>query len=180
MTEIVRIRPVAEAELDLLELLFEDPDEASEYGFFGHRNPGGLHREFAEKGFISADRGRLAVALGGAGKTGEFIGEVSWHRVQTGPTSFSWNIGIGLLARARGQGHGTRAQRLLAEYLFAHTQVNRIAADTEVSNLAEQRSLAKAGFTREGTLRGACFRGGRWRDMASYSILRADVDPGNR
>lgn len=178
MTQLVRIRPVTEAELDLLELLYGDPGEASEYGFFGYKSLGGLRRGFAEDGLISQDHGRLAVVLGGAGEAGEFIGEVSWRKAVTGPTSFSWGIGIGLLARARGQGHGTRAQRLLAEYLFAHTQVNRIAAETEVGNLAEQRSLEKAGFTREGTLRGSCFRAGRWRDMASYSIVRADVDPG--
>jgi RimJ/RimL family protein N-acetyltransferase len=178
VTRLVHIRPVVEAELDRLELLYEDPDEASQYGFFGYQNTGELRRGFAEKGFISEDHGRLAVALGGAGEVGEFIGEVSWHKAQTGPSSFSWNIGIGLLASARGQGYGTRAQRLLAEYLFAHTQVNRIAAETEVDNLAEQRSLEKAGFTREGILRGSCFRAGRWRDMASYSILRAEVDLG--
>ncbi len=178
MTKLVRLRPVAETELDLLELLSGDPGEASEYGFFGYRNPGRLRRDFAGKGFISDDDGRLAVVLGGAGAAGEFIGEVSWHRAVTGPGSFSWNIGIGLLASARGQGHGTRAQRLLAEYLFAHTQVNRIEAGTEVGNAAEQRSLEKAGFTREGILRGSCFRAGRWRDMVSYSIVRADVDLG--
>ena len=118
------------------------------------------------------------MALGGADEVGEFIGEVSWHQAVTGPSSFSWDIGIGLLARARGQGYGTQAQRLLAEYLFAHTQLNRVAAETDVGNLAEQRSLEKAGFTREGTLRGSCFRAGKWRDMASYSIVRADVDLG--
>jgi RimJ/RimL family protein N-acetyltransferase len=117
VNELVHIRPVIEAELDLLALLYEDPDEASLYGFFGYQNPGGVRRDFAEKGFISKDHGRLAVTLGGAGEASEFIGEVSWHKAQTGPSSYSWNIGIGLLARARGQGHGTRAQRLLAEYL---------------------------------------------------------------
>ncbi len=178
MPKPVHIRPVKETELDLLELLYEDPAEASHYGFFGYQDPGRLRRRFAEHGFISDDHGRLAVALGGADEVSEFIGEVSWHQAQTGPGSFSWNIGIGLLARARGQGHGTRAQRLLAEYLFAHTQLNRIAAETEVGNLAERRSLEKAGFTREGTLRGSCFRAGSWRDMASYSIVRADVDLG--
>jgi RimJ/RimL family protein N-acetyltransferase len=178
VTELVRLRPITETELDLLELLYEDPGEASEYGFFGYRNPGGLRRDFAERGFISEYAGRLAVMLGGAGEAGEFIGEVSWRTAQTGPGSYSWNIGIGLFARARGQGYGTQAQRLLAEYLFAHTQLNRIAAETEVANLAEQRALEKAGFTREGTLRGSCFRAGKWRDMASYSIVRADVDLG--
>jgi RimJ/RimL family protein N-acetyltransferase len=178
MSEMVHIRPVVEAELDLLELLFEDPDEASQYGFFGYQNQGGLRRGFADKGFISEDHGRLTVALGGAGAADEFIGEVSWHKSETGPNCFCWNIGVGLLAKARGQGYGTRAQRLLAEYLFAHTQVNRIEAETEVDNAAERRSLEKAGFTHEGTRRGSCFRAGRWRDMASYSILRADLDLG--
>ena len=175
MAQLVQLRPVIEAELDLLELLFLDPGEASPYGFFGYQDPGGLRRSFAEQGFISEDHGRLAVTLGGAAEVGEFIGEVSWHKAKTGPSCFSWVIGIGLLASARGQGYGTQAQRLLAEYLFAHTQLNRVAAETDVDNVAEQRSLEKAGFTREGTLRGSCFRAGKWRDMASYSMVRADV-----
>jgi RimJ/RimL family protein N-acetyltransferase len=175
VSKVVHIRPIIAADLALLELLYDDADEASQYGFFGYQNPGGLRRRFAEKGFLFEDHGRLAVALGAPSTAGEFIGEVSWQKAQTGPNSFSWSIGIGLLATARGKGYGTRAQRLLAEYLFAHTQVNRVAAETEVDNVAEQRSLEKAGFTREGTLRGACFRGGKWRDMASYSIIRADV-----
>jgi RimJ/RimL family protein N-acetyltransferase len=178
MGRLVRIRPITEADLDLVELLHADPDEASQYGFFGYQDPGGTRRDFAERGFIGENHGRLAVTAGDEGTAGEFVGEVSWRKVQTGPSSFSWHIGIGLLARARGQGYGTQAQRLLAEYLFAHSQLNRVAAETEVANQAEQRSLEKAGFTREGTLRGSCFRAGKWRDMASYSMVRADVDPG--
>jgi RimJ/RimL family protein N-acetyltransferase len=178
VSELVHLRPVAESELDLLELLHEDPVEASEYGFFGFQDPGGLRRRFAGGGLIAEQHGLLAVVLGRAGEPAEFIGDVSWRREQTGPSSYTWGIGVGLLARARGHGYGTRAQRLLAEYLFAHTQVNRIAAETEVGNIAEQRSLEKAGFTREGILRGASFRAGQWRDMVSYSIVRADVDPG--
>jgi RimJ/RimL family protein N-acetyltransferase len=44
-----------------------------------------------------------------------------------------------------------------------------------VANIAEQRALEWAGFTREGVLRGACFRAGAWRDMVMYSVLRAEV-----
>ena len=73
------------------------------------------------------------------------------------------------------RGFGKLAQRRLAEYLFAHTQVNRIEASTESANIAEQKALESAGFTREGVLRGACFRGGAWRDMVLYSVLRGEV-----
>ena len=53
--------------------------------------------------------------------------------------------------------------------------MNRIEAGTEVDNLAEQRALDKAGFTREGVLRGWLFRGGRWRDCVRFSVLREEV-----
>jgi RimJ/RimL family protein N-acetyltransferase len=175
MAAQVRLRPIIEADLDLIEGLYEDPDEAGIYGFFGYHGRGALRRGFAEGGLLSARGGRLAVVTG---DDEELAGEVSWHQQMTGPDSFCWNIGIGLLVRARGRGYGTEAQRLLAEYLFAHTQVNRIAAETEEGNVAEQRSLEKAGFTREGVLRGSCFRDGQWRDMASYSMVRADLAQG--
>jgi RimJ/RimL family protein N-acetyltransferase len=178
MVKMVHIRPIRESELDQVTSLFQDPDQAGPQGFFGYRDPSRLRRRFAENGLLGDDQGRLAVALGEPAEPGEpdeFIGEVSWHRVSTGPVSFTFNFGIALMATARGHGHGTRAQRLLAEYLFAHTLVNRVEASTEVDNVAERRSLEKAGFTLEGVVRGACFRAGRWRDMASYSMVRADL-----
>jgi len=174
----VHIRPVLEADLPLMERIAADPDEAGDFGFFGYRHPGRLRRDFDENGFLTPDRGELAVAVGPRAAGSEFVGGVSWHRQQRGPTSHCWNIGIALLASARGHGYGSVAQRLIAEYLFAHTLMNRVEAETEVGNVAERRALEKAGFTFEGTVRGSCYRAGSWRDMASYSILRADVDQG--
>jgi RimJ/RimL family protein N-acetyltransferase len=83
-------------------------------------------------------------------------------------------FGITLRAEARGHGYGTQAQRLLARYLFAHTTVHRIWAATEVENIAEQKALEKAGFTREGITRGTGWRDGAWRDGVIYSLLRTD------
>src|SRR5882724_9805492 len=171
MNELIRLRPVVEADLPLLERLYSDPVDASEYGFFGWFNPGHMRKRF-EEGFINSDGGRLAVVR----EDDSYVGDVGWHRVVTGPNSSSWNVGIGLLAKERGKGYGTLAQRLLVEYLFSYTQANRIEAGTEITNLPEQRALEKAGFTREGVLRGSCFRAGAWRDMVSYSIVRSDVE----
>jgi hypothetical protein len=57
----------------------------------------------------------------------------------------------------------------------AWAQVNRIEATTEITNVAEQRALEKAGFTREGILRGTTFRQGRRHDQVIYSVLRDEV-----
>jgi len=102
---------------------------------------------------------------------------VGWLAIPTGPTSACWNIGVTILPEFRGKGYGTAAQRLLAEYLFATTTVNRVEAGTDVDNVAEQRALEKARFIREGVRRGSQFRNGQWRDMAMYGRLRDDHAP---
>jgi len=56
-----------------------------------------------------------------------------------------------------------------------HTSVNRVEAHTDVSNIAEQRALEGAGFTREGLVRGAQWRAGAYRDGYLYAIVRGDI-----
>jgi RimJ/RimL family protein N-acetyltransferase len=102
------------------------------------------------------------------------MGTVSWRAVAYGPNpeSRAWNIGISLVPEARGKGLGAEAQRVLAEYLFATTTVNRIEAMTDVENVAEQRALEKAGYHRDGVLLGAQFRAGGYHDLVVYSVVR--------
>ena len=87
------------------------------------------------------------------------------------------NIGVALDPDARGHGFGTEAQRLLAELLLEQFEVERIEASTDVDNVAEQRSLDKAGFTREGVVRRAQFRAGGYHDLVGYSFVREDLEP---
>ena len=104
------------------------------------------------------------------------IGTVSWHLERYGPNeeSGAWNIGIALVPEGRGQGLGTEAQRLVADFLFATTPLHRVEASTDIENVAEQRSLEKAGFIREAVLRGVQFRAGAWHDLVNYARLRDD------
>ena len=105
------------------------------------------------------------------------VGGVSYRPVSYGGTlgNLAWNFGIGLVPEARGRGIGSAAQRLLAEHLFATTELDRVEATTDVDNLAEQRALEKSGFLREGVTRGAQLRGGIRRDVVHYGLLRSDL-----
>ena len=107
---------------------------------------------------------------------GEPVGTVQWRAVHYGPPddSRAWNIGIEIRPSARGQGLGADAQRLLADWLFTNTNANRVEAQTDIENVAEQRSLEKAGYTREGVTRGSQFRLGGYHDLVMYSRLRSD------
>jgi RimJ/RimL family protein N-acetyltransferase len=110
------------------------------------------------------------------------LGSVGWRPVLHGPApgSSALEIGISLHRATWGRGHGTRAQRMLADYLFATTPVHRLQASTDVDNHAERRALERAGFRREGVLRGAQWRGGAYRDLVLFSHLRTDDLPGPR
>ncbi|HKW72531.1 MAG TPA: GNAT family protein [Candidatus Dormibacteraeota bacterium] len=165
----VRLRKVTVADAELLDL-WRTPEYKGEFNDFGI--PSRPARPLIEKnGMLGEDDGTLIVEVKAGGRP---VGAVSWRSVRYGPNpeSRAWNIGIILAPDERGRGFGTQAQRMLAEFLFANTPVNRVEAITDVENTAEQRSLERAGFRREGVLRGAQFRAGRWRDLVVYAVVR--------
>lgn len=107
---------------------------------------------------------------------GRVLGRVTFHQVAYGPNrrSLAWRIGVTVLPEYRGRGVGARAQRLLADELFATTGAFRVEADTDVDNVAERRALLAAGFREEGVLHGARWRAGARRDAVMYARLRSD------
>jgi RimJ/RimL family protein N-acetyltransferase len=170
MSDEAALRPVREDDLPMVEELTQDPDKTGVFQWFGWSDLRRWWRAWGDNGLITPDGGTLLVTCGD-----QRLGLVNWRRHPvTVPSSYSWEIGIMLLPEARGRGYGTQAHRLLARYLFAHTTVHRIWAGTEVDNIAEQRALEKAGFTREGIARAAGWRDGAWRDGVIYSLLRTD------
>jgi len=169
--DLVSLQPARESDLPLLDRLLGDPEAAGEFGWYGWQaSP--WRRRWDENKLLGEDLSTLMVVNGD-----QRVGFVQWHRRPTSRTSYCWNLGIALLPGVRGRGYGTRAHRLVARYLFAHTQAHRLEASTEVGNIAEQRALEKAGFTREGIIRGCGWRDGAWRDGVTYSLLRTDPVP---
>jgi len=100
------------------------------------------------------------------------VGDLSAHAVWYGPTpgSKAMNIGIIVNPQYRGKGIGGIAQRLLAEEL--HRQgFARVEAGTDVENIAEQKSLLKAGFFCEGVARKAQGRADGIHDLQVWSHI---------
>ena len=165
----VALRPVVEDDLPVLNGMLGSPEVRAPFQWFGWSDPGRMARGYAENGLLGPDNSILMVASGA-----ETLGFVSWRKIDV-TSSYFWNMGILLLPAARGRGIGTRAHQLLVRYLFAHTPVMRIEADTDKDNIAEQRALEKAGFTQEGLMRSVVFRDGQWRDAYLYGIVRDDL-----
>lgn len=168
----VRLRDITPADADLLDQWNRDLELGS-FNDFGPRPP--TDREALARGPLRNDRNGILIVERVADN--KPIGTIGWRRVLVygpSPSSDAWQIGIELIAQARGAGLGGEAQRLVADYLFAATDLNRVEASTDVANVAEQRALENAGYVREGVMRRAQFRGGAYHDLAYYSRLRED------
>jgi RimJ/RimL family protein N-acetyltransferase len=170
----MRLREATLADAPFVDERASDPTSMGEFNDFGlaHRT---LAETLAERGrLVGFEKGQLLIDRLSDGK---LVGDVSWHAVSYGPgdRSKALNFGLSLIPDARGHGYGTEAQRLLAALLFRLFDIERIEASTDVESIAEQRSLEKAGFTREGILRHAQWRAGAHHDLVSYSILREDL-----
>jgi RimJ/RimL family protein N-acetyltransferase len=169
MSGAVGLWPVEEGDLANLVRLLWDRVASGEFQWFGFRMAEAheLEQRWRADGLIGNERSFLAVGL----EDGSCAGWVGWRkRGEFG----RYEIGVALFPEDRGHGIGTEAQRQLVDYLFRTTTGYRLEARTEIENLAEQKSLEKVGFQREGVLRGLYFRDGSWRDSVIYGLLRAD------
>lgn len=100
------------------------------------------------------------------------VGDMSWHAELYGPNlgSRAISIGVALTREARGRGIGRVSQGLLAGVLH-RAGVHRVEASTDPTNANEQRALQRAGFHREGILRGAQMRADGRHDLVVFSCL---------
>jgi RimJ/RimL family protein N-acetyltransferase len=172
-TDSVRLRPVTEEDLEPFEQMFLDPEAIGTFNWTGFHDPRIWRKRWEENRLLGPERWVLIVES----PAGERAGFISWRMVNPDSPYQCWEFGISLWPQWRGRGFGAEAQRQLVRYLFAHTQLNRIQASTSVDNIAEQRALEKAGFTREGVIRGMAFRDGAWHDELIYGVIRSDVPP---
>jgi len=169
---LVRLRDCTLADAEMLDEWNRNMDVGS-FNDFGPRQP--VPRDVLATGPLRNERNGSLIVERLPG--GEPVGTIGWRLVTVygpSPTSDALQIGIELVPQARGQGLGADAQQLVADYLFASTQVNRVEASTDIDNVAEIRALEKAGYRREGIVRGAQFRGGTHHDLVVYARLRSD------
>ena len=167
----VSLRPFDEADLELLTRFATEPAFSAPFEWSRYRSPGEFRRRWEKDAFLSEDPHYLAVA----GAEGGAIGWVMWEHANRGiGGSDVWVIGALLAPEHRGRGAGTAAHRLLVDHLFDTTTAHRLCAFTEADNVAEQRTLEKCGFQREGVLRETGFRGGEWRNVVAYGLLRRE------
>jgi RimJ/RimL family protein N-acetyltransferase len=93
---------------------------------------------------------------------------------------FDWEhrraeVGYWLAREARGQGHVTRAVRLICRFGFEQLGLERVDLIAATGNPASQRVAERSGFTREAVLRSFFEGKGERHDMVAFGLLATDA-----
>ncbi len=86
-------------------------------------------------------------------------------------------VGMGLVAAARGKGYGTDALRVLVEFAFSRRNLRRLYLSVLASNGPAIAAYRKAGFVEEGLRREHCWVRGGYCDEVVMGLLRSDWRP---
>jgi len=103
------------------------------------------------------------------------VGNCSFHQIDWRNRSAEVGIFIGAKTYWN-QGYGTEAMELLLAHGFNTLNLNLIALRVFESNQGAIRAYEKAGFIREGRLRQAEYKNGKYEDIILMSVLRSDWD----
>ncbi|WP_203988725.1 GNAT family N-acetyltransferase [Sphaerisporangium rufum] len=107
---------------------------------------------------------------------GTIVGALSLFRTVWGAGTSE--VGYGVHPAHRGRGLAPEAVTGLAEWALTEGGLRRIELRANLDNTASLRVAEKAGFTREGVLRGGGFEHDGPHDLVIFGLLAADLDAG--
>lgn len=167
----IRLRPVREADLELLFLCLTDIRNRGEYFPIKVRSETWLRKQYQDSGFWEEHNGLLLITDAAA----TVIGHIEFFK----PAAYldAYELSYLLYDPAeRGKGVMSEAVSLLTQYLFNSRKVNRIQLIIHPDNRASRRVAEKNGFSHEGAMRSAWYHRGQYHDVEVYALLRREHD----
>jgi RimJ/RimL family protein N-acetyltransferase len=168
---LVRLRPLASADLEPVFSWYNDPEVVAPFDRFSVDS----FDDFRDAVSNAADdptslAPRFAVERRDDGRV---VGVVGYYRAH--PVLEYMDVWYVLGDRAaRGHGFGKEAVGLLTGHLFSTTSLERIGATCDVENVPSYRLLEGLGFRLEGTLKSALYHHAHWHDVRVYGVTRAE------
>jgi len=153
----VNLRVMEKEDVPLLAEWFNNPDFSGEYNPLEQESRTEIEKKFNDLKSSIIEK-----------KDGSKIGSIGHFAT----AEKLLEIGFSVIPPERGKGYCTEAVKILVDYIFLSRDVMRLQARTDVRNVAAQKVLENAEFTKEGIVRKSIFIRGEWRDMFLYSILR--------
>ncbi|WP_411733879.1 GNAT family N-acetyltransferase [Paeniglutamicibacter sp.] len=165
----IRLRSRSDGDFDVLFRIAEDLATWEERSA---ASPAPLNRETFKTRLAQAD-------ADASGKSVRFVIDVDGTAVGS-VSLFDFDglarhaeVGIALVAEARGNGIGSAAISQIVEFAFVRCNVRRVHLQVIGSNLSAIRAYEKAGFVIEGRQRQHAWVRGKYEDIVVMGILRS-------
>ena len=91
----------------------------------------------------------------------------------------SAQVGLDIEKIFRQKGYATEIYDQMLKYIFNDLGMNRVSLVTLSNNIPALALYSKLGFKKEGTLRNAIFRNGKFIDLIQYGLLSEEWGPSN-
>ena len=165
-------RAIVDEDIDVIAPVFRDPATGGEAGL-PPWDAETLRMVMREQLPELIARGLLSPYVVVDANSGALLGGLNIHHFD--PLRDAFEVGYWLLPDARGRGVATRSVRAAAEHGFANG-IFRVEAHVRVGNVASERVLERAGFSREGVKRRYLRRGGEEEkhDATLFALLADD------
>lgn len=161
----VRLRALEESDLERCYRWVNDPEVTEHLTL---RFPMSTQQERQWLLQASSGDGDKSFAIEAA--DGQHIGNIGLHRINY----LDRNAELGILIGEKGhwnQGYGTDAILTLLKFAFEEMNLHRVYLRVDANHPRAIRCYEKCGFMREGTLRHATYRRGRYQDQHIMSVL---------
>ena len=162
--EAIRLRPFVLEDVPELVAALDGDEEIARWT----RVPSPYSEADAREFILGTDEKAFAVC---DAESGELIGGIGARLGEDDVVE----VGYWVRADKRGQGVATRALRLVTGWAFEELGAGRVHLIADPANVGSQRVAEKAGFMREGTLRGWVVIKGVRRDAVMYALLPDDL-----
>jgi RimJ/RimL family protein N-acetyltransferase len=168
--ELVYLRPLEPADIELVHAWYEDAEFAALMG--GRPMSLAVRRAVFDRRVAEAREDVMNVMVCRL-EDGRAVGRVDVFEIDPINGSAGFGIGIGR-ADDRGHGYGRDAVQALCDYVFGQLRLERLWLTTDADNTIAQHLYETVGFKREGVARHAYYQDGRYQDDVRMAILRGD------
>ena len=166
----VILRPFRRSDLDELYDLVSDVREIGEFWPLGCISEPRWFKQFEETNWWTNEFKLLLIT----DRDGRRIGQINIYKASH--SYEGWELGYRIYKpEDRGKGFMTEAVRMATAYLFGQEPIGRIQILLDPRNKGSRIVAERAGYTLEGTLRGAHFDRGEYLDLLLFSILRSEA-----
>lgn len=172
-TERMRLRQLTPLEYNFI---FANYNEDELWKFFAFRTEEEFELEKKKHGDSLQSYGKTFLYFHMLDKaSGDIIGTIGYHTWYTrhDRAELFYHIKSELLM---GKGYASEALKEVLRHGFKEMGLNRVEAFIGPLNIPSQRLVQKAGFTREGLMRGHYFVNGKHQDSLVYGLLKDEYE----